>query len=70
MFEGMENLFPNKPCPDIRMAEIFTDKNMKDFKNLINFYIFSNFLISYSYVVTKTYCRLVLLEISKIRATS
>jgi hypothetical protein len=24
-----EKLFPNKPCPDIRMAEIFTDKNMR-----------------------------------------
>jgi hypothetical protein len=29
MFEVMENLFPNKLCPDIRMAEIFTDKNMR-----------------------------------------
>jgi hypothetical protein len=29
MFEGMENLYPSKLCSDIKMAEIFTDKNMR-----------------------------------------
>jgi hypothetical protein len=40
MFEGMENLFPRKLCPDIRMAEIFTDKNMR---KIFKFYKFLHF---------------------------